>query len=284
MLKSSINKIVLLCFFLLIGLLPFSYTQLIADYTVYYDFTCISDTTTREFFNPREYMLLRVENKSTFITSGRYYNDSTHMVFSKEHPEPAFKSQEEMQAYLNLYMGKRDVKPVGSDHKVFKNFETGRFRLLIPFDVPSSYLEEPMDFNWEITNEIDTILGLSCTKAITNYGGRRYYAWFAPEVPINDGPWTFQGLPGLMIKITDDQGWYDFMATNIITKKTKRYLKPDWVNQHSRKIDRKAFVDRMTHFKHNPGVPQGILNFPEERLLERKRAYAKRFDLLLEQY
>lgn len=274
---------IIICFLLLLkGFSPLLEAQVIADYTVYYNFTCISDTTTREFFHPREYMLLRVENKSTFITSGRYYNDSTHMVFNKEHPEPV--SQEEVQAYLDLYMEKRDIKPVGSDHKIFKNFETGKFRLLIPFDVPSSYLEEPMDFNWEITNEIDTILGLSCTKAITNYGGRRYYVWFAPEVPINDGPWTFQDLPGLMIKVTDDQGWYDFTATNIITKKTKRYLKPDWINQHSRKIDRKTFVDKMTRLKHNPGIPQGILNFPEERLLIRKKAYAKRFDLLLEQY
>lgn len=282
--ENKIIKVFLFSFLSSNIFLTSSYAQLIADYTIFYDFTCITDTTTREFFYPREYMLLRIGDESTFITSGRYYNDSTNMVFETEYPQPEFKSQKEVQAYFDLYMEKKDIKPVGSDHKIFKNFETGKFRLLIPFDVPSSYLEEPMDFNWEITNEIDTILGLSCTKAITNYGGRRYYAWFAPEVPINDGPWTFQGLPGLMIKVTDDQGWYDFTATNIITKKTKRYLKPDWINQHSRKIDRKTFVDRMTHFKHNPGVPQGILDFPEERLLERKRAYAKRFDLLLEQY
>ncbi len=31
-------------------------------------------------------------------------------------------------------------------------------------------------------------------------------------------------------------------------------------------------------------MPPGVIDFPQERLLEQKEAFKKRFDLLLEQY
>lgn len=255
------------------------------DYTIHYDFFCISDTSKKEYLPSMEFMLLKAGHLSTFITSGRYYNDSTHMVFEKEHPQPTFNSQEEVQKYADLYLEKRDVKSVGSDYKIFKNFKTGNFRLMLPFmTLPAQYLEEPMDFDWDITGEVDTILGLICTKATTQYGGRIYNAWFSPEIPISDGPWTFRGLPGLILKTTDEREWYTFTATNIITRKTNRYLNPDWINEHSEKIDRKTFVDKMTAHKRSPQMPPGMLDFPEESMLARKKAYEKRFDLLIEQY
>ncbi len=258
--------------------------QLSADYTIYYDFTCISDTTEQSFWPPREYMLLGVGHESTFITSGRYYNDSMIMVFRKEYPEPDLMTQKDVEERLDLYMEKRQTKSVGSDHKIFKHFDRGTFRLLLPLSIPTEYMEESMELEWELTVEVDSLMGLACYKAITNYGGRRYFAWFTPKIPVNNGPWTFQGLPGLIVKVTDDQGWYTFTATKIITDKTERYLKPDWINEYSREIDRKTIVDKMTKLKHDPGVPMGIVNFPPERLLARKKAYAKRFDLVLEQY
>lgn len=261
-----------------------SKAQVTADYIIYYDFMCVSDTASREFWSPREYMLIGVDKKSTFITSGRYYNDSMHMEFEKEYPEPDFKSQGEVEAYMGLYMKKRSVRSVGSDHKIFKDFDAASFRLLHPVEQPVVFMEESMDLEWELTNEVDTILGLSCLKAITEYGGRHYFAWFSVDIPINNGPWTFQGLPGLILRIMDTQGWYTFTATRMTTKASQRYLKPDWVNQYSREIDRKTMVDKLTNLKHNPGVPMGILNFSEEQMLRRKKAYAKRFDLVLEQY
>lgn len=256
-----------------------------ADYTVHYDFKCISDTIENNYLGLMQYMLLRVGDQSTFVSSGRYYNDSTNMVFVKEHPQPTFRSQEEVQEYLKIYQSKKNVKPVGSDYKIFKDFQAGTFRIMPPvMTMPAHYMEEPMDFDWEITGKTDTILGLTCTQALTRYGGRNYEVWFSPEIPISDGPWTFQGLPGLILKVTDDRGWYTFTATRIITRKTNRYLKPDWINEFSKKVDRKAFVDHLTAYKQNPPKPLGALDFPEERMLAIKKAYKKRFDLLLEQY
>jgi GLPGLI family protein len=182
-------------------------------------------------------------------------------------------------------MEKRDFRSVGSDYKIFKDFKSGTFRMIPPvMTVPAHYMEEPMDFDWEITAKTDTILGLACIQALTRYGGRNYQVWFSPEIPISDGPWTFRGLPGLILKVKDEWGWYTFTATRIITRKTNRYLKADWINEFSKKIDRKTFVDHLTAYKRNPPKPIGVLDFPEDRMLAIKKAYQKRFDLLLEQY
>ena len=40
--------------------------------------------------------------------------------------------------------------------------------------------------------------------------GRNYHAWFAPEIPLNEGPWKFNGLPGLILEVYDTQDHYHF--------------------------------------------------------------------------
>ena len=57
---------------------------------------------------------------------------------------------------------------------------------------------------WEVTSETKQILGFNAYKAIGNYRGRTYDVWFTPDIPINNGPWKFDNLPGLIIKVEDE--------------------------------------------------------------------------------
>lgn len=261
-----------------------SNAQDVADYTIYYDFKSISDTIENTFLRSEEFILYRVGQESRFLASARYYNDSMGAVFLKDYPQPAFNSQEEVQNYVNLIAKYRDRKTIQSNYRVNKNFQSGNFIALLLFSLPTQYMEEPMNFKWNISNEVDTILGLPSIKASTNYGGRHYYAWFTSAIPINDGPYVFQGLPGLILKVADERGWYTFSAKHIIADKTIRYWKPDFINKFSKKIDRKAFVDKMIEYKQNPQMPPGVINFTEEDRLKMKDAHKNRFDLLIEQY
>lgn len=65
-------------------------------------------------------------------------------------------------------------------------------------------------FDWEITAETDSINGFLSQKAMCNFGGRRWEAWFTPDIPYSDGPYKFCGLPGLILKIVDTKGHYKF--------------------------------------------------------------------------
>ena len=63
------------------------------------------------------------------------------------------------------------------------------------------YQENLPDFNWSISPEQKKILGYTCQKAMCNFRGRTYEAWFTTEIPVKDGPWKFHGLPGLILEV-----------------------------------------------------------------------------------
>lgn len=60
-----------------------------------------------------------------------------------------------------------------------------------------------------------TIKNYLCYKAQTDYGGRKYTAWYCPEIPISDGPYKFWGLPGLIMQIADSEKNYSFEIESI---------------------------------------------------------------------
>ena len=47
------------------------------------------------------------------------------------------------------------------------------------------------------------------------YEGKKYYAWFSTEIPINNGPFVFNGLPGLILKIQNEDSSYVITAKGI---------------------------------------------------------------------
>lgn len=64
--------------------------------------------------------------------------------------------------------------------------------------------------NWKLTNENKKVKNLTLQKATTRYGGREWTAWFAKEIPFQEGPYKFHGLPGLIVELYDDKSNYKF--------------------------------------------------------------------------
>ena len=58
---------------------------------------------------------------------------------------------------------------------------------------------------WTISGESRRMDSLECFKASTFFRGRHYTAWYAPSIPLANGPWKFGGLPGLIVEVYDDQ-------------------------------------------------------------------------------
>ena len=75
------------------------------------------------------------------------------------------------------------------------------------------YEEELLPQNWEILDSTKIISNLQCQKAICDYRGRNFEAWFTSEIPISEGPWKFCGLPGLIISLNDTKRHYEFELT-----------------------------------------------------------------------
>ena len=74
------------------------------------------------------------------------------------------------------------------------------------------YNEEPK-FNWKISNDKQKIGEYEAQKATTEFGGRKWTAWFTESIPFPDGPYKFSGLPGLIVKIEDADKNFSWILT-----------------------------------------------------------------------
>lgn len=104
--------------------------------------------------------------------------------------------------------------------------------------------DEPMgEQTWEIVSDsVGEVLGYQCVLAETDYHGRHWKAWFAPEIPVSFGPWKFRGLPGLILK-AESEGGFRYEATGLGA--TERLMTPMYtsVYEHHEKADRKKMLE-----------------------------------------
>ena len=99
---------------------------------------------------------------------------------------------------------------------LFKNFPKGKVTNHTRHSLISWIYEEEWEKPvWEITDSTSTIGGYECMLAVSNYRGRRWYAWFTPEIAISEGPWKLCGLPGLILEAHDEKNHYQYSAMTI---------------------------------------------------------------------
>ena len=107
-----------------------------------------------------------------------------------------------------------------------KNKDKLLYLLKIPKMNDQFYYDESMDlFDWQIHPETKRIKDYEVQKATTSFAGRNYVAWFSPELPIPDGPYKFNGLPGLILEISDEEGFWNFKFFGLEKLSTKERFK-----------------------------------------------------------
>ncbi|WP_297067247.1 GLPGLI family protein [uncultured Duncaniella sp.] len=106
------------------------------------------------------------------------------------------------------------------------------------------------DLVWEIGDSVRTILGYECQQAVADYHGRRWTAWFAPDVPVASGPWQLMGLPGLIMEAGCDGGEYSFTITGL--EATDRPITPRPGTRDLFKTTRKQFLAEKRDRQLNP--------------------------------
>lgn len=85
--------------------------------------------------------------------------------------------------------------------KTYPEFETV-FHSVI--NASNLAVKELHKMNWTILPDIKDIKGFKSQKATTKFGGRNWVAWFTDEIQIQDGPYKFHGLPGLILHVEDE--------------------------------------------------------------------------------
>lgn len=87
----------------------------------------------------------------------------------------------------------------------------------VPFrhDRIVAFSEKEADMRCELTQRTRMIGGYECFHARMAAGGRCWDVWFAPELPIDAGPWKLRGLPGLILEAADTTGSYRFLFRSL---------------------------------------------------------------------
>ena len=153
--------------------------------------------------------------------------------------------------------------------------------------------KEPILNNWVLLDESKVINTFSCRKATVVYKGRRWVAWYTTDLPFQFGPYKFAGLPGLIVKITDDKGDYDFelvqstssfnlKGRNVDIKKSRYY---GAVETSQKKLE-KALIDSESNASailgsYNTVIVSGKEMLRQrEKILEENRKYGNPIELL----
>jgi len=171
-------------------------------------------------------ILIFAQNKR-FIYEYKFISDSmnlgdvkTEMMFldttkdgSKYYSYTVFNSDSIMKAEFEKQIaatGSMNVKPGMqkgavrySVTKTYPDYKTYIHRRL---SMDAYKVSEDRKINWKISSEKEKIGEWNAQKAEAYFAGRHWTAWFSTEIPIQDGPYKFQGLPGLIVKIEDKTG------------------------------------------------------------------------------
>ncbi|WP_139421350.1 GLPGLI family protein [Chryseobacterium mulctrae] len=116
---------------------------------------------------------------------------------------------------------------------------------------------EDLKLNWKISNEKQKIGEYNTQKATAQYGGRTWTAWFSSDIPFQDGPYKFNGLPGLIVKIEDADKNYSWVLQG--NKKIKEYNEFSYIESlmqatggKPKELTREKFDKTFNDFKKDP--------------------------------
>ncbi|RLD65871.1 MAG: hypothetical protein DRI95_07795 [Bacteroidetes bacterium] len=100
---------------------------------------------------------------------------------------------------------------------VFKSFKNNDVYYSDMISMKKFDIKSKLDtiMSWTLSSETKNILGYTCQKAVTEYGGRYYVAYFTSEIPIQNGPWRFHGLPGVILEVESADNVFAIRATII---------------------------------------------------------------------
>jgi len=180
----------------------------------YYDVVFSGDSTAVEIKGNDSMVLWTNGSYSVFQSHLAYQLDSAKSLLIKNASSSGDVNLTELMQIINNYK-----KPIFkyTIHKNLIGRQVDFYNEM--FNNSFHYKDDLEKFQWNIKNEFKEVLGYNCQMATTNFGGRDYIAWFTEEIPLQEGPYIFNGLPGLIMEISDTRGHYKFLLTAMETKK-----------------------------------------------------------------
>ena len=183
-------------------------------------------------------MELRINgNESYYFSNSAYKNDSLIMDSHRKKITLVRTAPNEpllTDRILKDYINPNEIKSV-------VNLNTTKYSVI-----------DDRKMDWKIMPETDNFLGYRIQKAITNFAGRNWIAWFTKEIPINDGPYKFKGLPGLIIKIQDSKNQHSFTLSGIKNSSSNFQYPTTEIERGILSLNQSDFEKLYKNYRSNP--------------------------------
>ena len=217
-----------------------------ADIEVSYTMTSPNMRTGKLGDSTHQYILLANSSQSKFYSPRTEQIDS---LCSTPDGEAKFK---EMQRAAALAGNFDDIPSRDGSMYVVKSTDTNVMKVYDTAGMEQYVVEEPIEnIDWTLSEDsLKNVLGYDCIMATADYHGRKWTAWFTPEIPLQAGPWKLAGLPGLILEADADNGVYSFVATGI--QNTTRQISPVYLADRYEKVSRKDLLKAQRSFFDNP--------------------------------
>lgn len=181
-------KKIIFSLFLALGCSVFAQTN-----RFFYEYKFVPDSTNKAEVKT-EMMLLDIDkNGSSYYSRQKFVADSTIKA--------------DIEKQLRSTPGNININRKGDtgqvSYKVTKEYPDFKTYLFTSVSMDNYKILEDKKPEWKILPEKQKIGEYNAQKATTNFGGRQWTAWFSTDIPFQDGPYKFYGLPGLIVKIED---------------------------------------------------------------------------------
>lgn len=158
-----------------------------------YEYKFVSDSTKKDVVASEMMFLDITKNSSKYYSREVYVQDSIMRA----------DLEKQMKAGVSNFSIKRNDAKGKVRYKVTKDYQKNKTYLNVRIGSDSYKVLEDRALDWKILPEKEKIGNWEAQKATTEFGGRKWTAWFCEEIPLSDGPYKFKGLPGLIVKISD---------------------------------------------------------------------------------
>jgi Protein of unknown function (Porph_ging). len=114
--------------------------------------------------------------------------------------------------------GSMTTQSISATHTIYKNrHDKLRLSQASGLDKKEYLIEEPLtEYEWKIGKKKKMLSDYQCIEASTKTGsGTKITAWYTPDIPVNDGPSAYWGLPGLILYVDINNGSRIFSCTGI---------------------------------------------------------------------
>ena len=146
------------------------------------------------------------------------------------------------------------IKKSKNSYIIIKDYPDFTISLISRIGQTKYNVKDERTLKWNILSENDVLGNFKIQKAETKFAGRKWMAWFTTEIPIQEGPYKFRGLPGLILNISDNTNSHSFVLVGIqklnnINSKTDNFVFDFGTNQN---ISQEKYKQILEEFRKDP--------------------------------